>query len=82
MDIRIESVHTQFLELLRNLDTIKEDIVDQPSAEKFASFAEIYKQARNSIECLSVYIEQLRSEVDVLLNTKRMDFFFRTRRSN
>lgn len=76
MDNRIESVHTQFLELLRNLDTIKQDIVDQPSAEKFASFAETYKQARNSIECLSVYIEQLRSEVDVLLNTKRMDSFF------
>lgn len=76
MDTRIESVHTQFLELLRNLDAIKQDIVDQPSAEKFASFAEIYKQARNSIECLSVYIEQLRSEVDVLLNTKRMDSFF------
>ena len=76
MDIRIESVHTQFLELLRNLDTIKQDIVDQPSAEKFASFTENYKQARNSIECLSVYIEQIRSEVDVLLNTKRMDSFF------
>lgn len=76
MDNRIESVHTQFLELLRNLDTIKQDIVDQPSAEKFASFAENYKQARNSIECFSVYIEQIRSEVDVLLNTKRMDSFF------
>ena len=76
MDIRIESVHTQFLELLRNLNTIKQDIVDQPSEEKFASFAENYKQARNSIECLSVYIEQIRSEVDVLLNTKRMDSFF------
>ena len=76
MDIRIESVHTQFLELLRNLDAVKQDIVDQPSAEKFASFAEKYKQARNSIECLSVYIEQIRSEFDVLLNTKRMDSFF------
>ena len=76
MDIRIESVHTQFLELLRNLDVIKQDIISQPSEEKFASFAENYKQARNSIECLSVYIEQMRSEVDVLLNTKRMDSFF------
>jgi hypothetical protein len=76
MDIRIESVHTQFLELLRNLDAIKRDIVDQPSEEKFASLAENNKQATNSIECLSVYIEQIRSEVDVLLNTKRMDSFF------
>ena len=76
MDIRIESVHNQFLELLRNLNTIKQDIVDQPSEEKFASFVENYRQARNSIECFSVYVEQIRSEVDVLLNTKRMDSFF------
>lgn len=76
MDIRIESVHNQFLELLRNLNTIKQDIVDQPSEEKFASFVENYRQARNSIECFSVYVEQIRSEVDVLLNTRRMDSFF------
>ncbi len=76
MDIRIESVHTQFLELLRNLNSIKQDIIDQPSEEKFASFAENYRQARNSIECFSVYVEQIRSEVDVMLNTKRMDSFF------
>ncbi len=76
MDIRIESIHTQFLELLRNLNSIKQDIIDQPSEEKFASFAENYRQARNSIECFSVYVEQIRSEVDVMLNTKRMDSFF------